>query len=138
MRSTFRQEDGAAAVEFALIVGVLALLLFGMLEFGLAFWQVQNLRSATREAARVAAVRADNATIQSRLTQASNGSLPSTYSGFTVQPGLCTRDTSGDNVVVRITNSQLPAGVRQAFSINIPFMPAFTINPDLSGTFRCE
>ncbi len=138
MRSTVRQEDGAAAVEFALIVGVLALLLFGMLEFGLAFWQVQNLRSATREAARVAAVRADNATVQARLTQASNGSLPSTYSGFTVQPGLCTRDTSGDNVVVRITNSQLPAGVRQAFSINIPFMPAFTINPDLSGTFRCE
>ncbi len=138
MRSTFRQEDGAAAVEFALIVGVLALLLFGMLEFGLAFWQVQNLRSATREAARVAAVRADNATIQSRLTQASNGSLPSTYSGFTVQPGLCTRDTTGENVTVKITNAQLPAGVRQAFAINIPFMPAFTINPDLSGTFRCE
>ena len=29
------REDGAAAVEFALIVGVLAMLIFGMLQFGL-------------------------------------------------------------------------------------------------------
>jgi Flp pilus assembly protein TadG len=138
MRTRLRQEDGAAAVEFALIVGVLALLIFGMLEFGLAFWQVQNLRSATREAARTAAVRGTNDDIKARLIAASNGSLPSGYSGFTVTPALCTHDNSGDNVTVKITNSQLPAGVKQAFAINIPFMPAFTINPDLSGTFRCE
>jgi Flp pilus assembly protein TadG len=137
-----RREDGAAAVEFALIAGVLVLLIFGMLQFGLAFWQVQNLRSATREAARVAAVRADNATIGQRLVAASNSSLPTGYSGYTVQTGgtsgVCTKDTSGDEVVVRITNSSLPASVKDAFSIDIPFMPTFTINPDLSGTFRCE
>ena len=33
-----RREDGAAAVEFALIVGVLAMLIFGMLQYGLAFF----------------------------------------------------------------------------------------------------
>ena len=56
VRSKLRNEDGAAAVEFALIVGLLAVLIFGLLEYGLAFWQVQNLRSAVREGARVAAV----------------------------------------------------------------------------------
>ena len=56
MRSKLRREDGAAAVEFALIVGLLAILVFGLLEYGLAFWQVQNLRASAREGARVAAV----------------------------------------------------------------------------------
>ncbi len=137
-----RREEGAAAVEFAMIAGVLVLLIFGMLQFGLAFWQVQNLRSATREAARVAAVRADNATIGSRLVSASNSTLPAGYGGYTVKTGgasgLCTAETTGDEVEVRITNGSLPAPVRDAFSIDIPFMPTFTIDPDLSGTFRCE
>ena len=53
------REDGAAAVEFALIVGLLAMLVFGMMEYGLAFWQLQSLRAATREGARVAAVGGD-------------------------------------------------------------------------------
>ena len=51
IRSKLRREEGAAAVEFALIVGLLAILVFGLLEYGLAFWQVQNLRAAAREGA---------------------------------------------------------------------------------------
>src|SRR3954471_10360960 len=121
IRARARGEDGAAAVEFALIVGVFAMLLFGMLEFGVAFWQVQNLRSATREAAREAAVRADTDTIYVRLIGASNGSLTSTNfpkTGMQVAPGVCTPDTSGDNVKVAINNAQLPSSVQQAFSID--------------------
>ena len=56
LRREAGREDGAAAVEFALIVGLLAMLVFGMMEYGLAFMQVQTLRAATREGARVAAV----------------------------------------------------------------------------------
>jgi Flp pilus assembly protein TadG len=138
MRRTLPRDDGAAAVEFALIAGVLFMLLFGMLQFGVAFWQVQNLRSATREAARVAAVRASTSVITQRLVDASNGSLPSGYGGYTVEPGVCTDDRAGEDVTVRITNASLPGTVQDAFSIEIPFIPTFTINPDLSGTFRCE
>ena len=46
IRARLRREDGAAAVEFALIAGVLAMLIFGMLQFGVAFFQLQNLRAA--------------------------------------------------------------------------------------------
>jgi Flp pilus assembly protein TadG len=142
LRRSARGEEGAAAVEFALISGVLVMLVFGMLEFGLAFWQVQNLRSATREAGRVAAVRGQPNDIQTRLVQASNGSLPPGYSGYTVQvdgvTGLCTVASSGRSVRVAIINGALPINVRSAFQIQVPFLPSFTVNPDLSGTFRCE
>ena len=67
VRSKLHREDGAAAVEFALIVGLLAVLIFGLLEYGLAFWQVQNLRSAAREGARVAAVRGDATAVRSAM-----------------------------------------------------------------------
>ena len=75
LRRQAKKEDGAAAVEFALIVGLLAILVFGLLEYGLAFWQVQNLRAATREGARVAAVGGSNAEIKTAMVNASAGSL---------------------------------------------------------------
>ena len=75
LRREAKKEDGAAAVEFALIVGVLAILVFGLLEYGLAFWQVQNLRAATREGARVAAVGGDKAEIRAAMVGSSAGSL---------------------------------------------------------------
>ena len=75
LRREAKKEDGAAAVEFALIVGLLAILVFGLLEYGLAFWQVQNLRAATREGARVAAVGGDQAEIGAAMVNSSAGSL---------------------------------------------------------------
>jgi hypothetical protein len=46
-------EDGQAIVEFALLLPVFALLLMGMLEFGLAFNHHLTIEYATREGARV-------------------------------------------------------------------------------------
>ncbi len=51
-----RTERGAAAVEFALVVPILLLLVFGMVQYGLYFWSAQGGSSAAREAARRAAV----------------------------------------------------------------------------------
>src|SRR5918996_589220 len=100
VRSTVRQEDGAAAVEFALIVGLLAMLVFGLLEYGLAFWQVQNLRAATREGARVAAVRGSSDDIRLAMENSASGSLTG-GEDFTISPGEgCTADTKGQQVTV--------------------------------------
>lgn len=49
-------ERGANLVEFALILPVLALLIFGILEFAMLFHSHLELRSGAREAARLAAV----------------------------------------------------------------------------------
>lgn len=46
------REHGAAAVEFALLLPLLVLLLFGIVEFGLALHRHQVLATASREGAR--------------------------------------------------------------------------------------
>lgn len=48
-----RAERGAAAVEFALLLPLLVLLVFGIVEFGLALHRQQVLATASREGARV-------------------------------------------------------------------------------------
>jgi Flp pilus assembly protein TadG len=138
VRGKLRREDGAAAVEFALIVGLLAILISGLLEYGLAFWQVQNLRAAAREGARVAAVRGDDDAVKDAMEEASVGSLTGAWT-FT-RSRLCddTDANRGQEVKITINNASLPGAVQEAFRVNIPFIPLITVNPELSGTFRCE
>ena len=55
-----RQQDGAAAVEFALLLPLLVLLLFGLIQFGIAFNTRIQATNAAREAARAAVIGIDN------------------------------------------------------------------------------
>lgn len=48
------RQKGAAAVEFAIFLPLLVLLVFGTIEFGLMFYNKQVLTNASREAARAA------------------------------------------------------------------------------------
>jgi Flp pilus assembly protein TadG len=58
MRNRFchRGERGAALVEFALVLPLLAALIFGVIEFGSMYNSLLEVRSAAREGARMAAV----------------------------------------------------------------------------------
>jgi Flp pilus assembly protein TadG len=138
-----RREEGAAAVEFALVAGLLFMLIFGMIEYGFAFFQMQDLRAATREGARVAAVDGNTTQIRTRVVQASAGSLPPGYSNITVAPsnGCATGGDSDNSVKVAIptTNyASLPSNVVQSLTIDIPFLPQFQLHPTIEGSFRCE
>lgn len=53
MRSKSPQR-GLAVVEFALVLPVVLVILFGIFEFGFAFWRKQSLTAAVREGGRVA------------------------------------------------------------------------------------
>lgn len=56
-RLSFRSDErGAAIVEFAIIFPVLIVLLFGVIDFGRAFFVRNNLIAAAREGARAGAV----------------------------------------------------------------------------------
>ena len=52
----FQPDDGAAAVEFALVLPILALILFGIIDYGLYFNASIQSRSGVHDAARAAAV----------------------------------------------------------------------------------
>jgi Flp pilus assembly protein TadG len=158
MRSRARGEEGAAAVEFALIVGVLSLLIFGMLQFGLAFFQLQNLRAATREGARVGAVSGTAQDIRDRVQNASG--LPSsaplgssvyieTQTGtgapvtFGGQPGdkpcAPTTGTPPDSVIAGVNLRTAPAGIQNVFTVDIPLLPTIDLRSAVvEGEFRCE
>jgi Flp pilus assembly protein TadG len=47
-----RDEGGAAAVEFALILPIFLTLVFGMIQFGFYFWTAESANSSARETAR--------------------------------------------------------------------------------------
>jgi hypothetical protein len=51
-----RDERGAALIEFAIVVSILLLIVFGIIEFGLAFNDYLNVRNGSREAARLGVV----------------------------------------------------------------------------------
>ena len=51
-----RPDNGAVAVEFAIIFPLLLLVVFGLIQYGFYFWSMQGGSAAAREAARRAAV----------------------------------------------------------------------------------
>lgn len=55
-----KNEKGASAVEFALILPILIILVFGIVQFGIAFNNYITITHAAREGARIAAVDLNN------------------------------------------------------------------------------
>jgi Flp pilus assembly pilin Flp len=65
-----RDERGASAVEFALVASLLFLILFGVIQFGIAYNRVQGLNSAGREGSRAASSGVPIAGVVARVKQA--------------------------------------------------------------------
>ncbi|MEX0832525.1 MAG: TadE family protein [Actinomycetota bacterium] len=127
-------ERGAAAVEFAIIMVVLLMVVFGIVEYGRIFSQIEVLESAAREGARVAAVQADAATIEQRVRDAASPFDSDINDGtFSISPGddpPCNDDTGGEEIVVSFeTNIDITL---------IPFIPPLETEREIQGTFRCE
>lgn len=62
------EEHGAAIVEFALVLPVLLLVLWGIVDIGRAFYTLNSLTSALREGARTAAAMATKPDIAANQT----------------------------------------------------------------------
>jgi Flp pilus assembly protein TadG len=77
-----RDDDGAAVVEFALVVPVLFLIIFAVIDFGRALWTLNVLTSGVREGARAAAIEPTTAlaidTAKARTVRYINGVLNTT------------------------------------------------------------
>jgi Flp pilus assembly pilin Flp len=135
MGSRLRREDGASAVEMALLAPLLFMVLFAILEFGLAFLQVQSIRTAVREGARQAAVGAPIANVQNKTVEASSGAIPDGQEGNVDVDRWCTPQQIGEDVTVSYDTAQLPDG---GVIVQIPFVPEIRMTPVISAAFRCE
>ena len=88
------REGGAAAVEFALVMPILFLLLFGIIDYGLLFFDSIGLRQGAREGARQAVVQ-----------KTSGGCTASPYTATSMKCAVtkATDLTLATNVAVKIT-----------------------------------
>ena len=101
---------GTAVVEFAIIFPVLAMLVFGVIDFGRAFFLRNNLVSAVREGARYGAtlqspcIAASSTAIQSRVQTYVSAFGGSAVTAVVTTPGNCS-PTAGvvTDVVVQIS-----------------------------------
>ena len=95
-----RSEKGQSIVEFALVLPILVMLLFGIIDFGRIFHTYLAIDHASREAARTASIGENDGAIVSTAV-ASASSIHLTAGQVAVSPGGT--KASGSDVTVTIT-----------------------------------
>ena len=141
-------DGGASAVEFALVLPILVLFIFGIVEFGLAFYRAQGMEAAVREGGRVAAVGASGSEISTAVLNGV-GLVPIDGSDVSVcvteipdpdsppGPGGCVdlaSFTGCDELVVRVAASVTSGN----YGLNIPLGPSSSPDFYSESYFRCE
>jgi Flp pilus assembly protein TadG len=115
-------DDGAAAVEFALVLMLLVMLIFGIFEFGRAYNANVTLTHATREGVRELAISGDQAA-------AANVTLNAATS---LDPALMQVTTSG------CTPGQMTwVRAEYPFSLSIPGFGTATFDLHSEAVMRC-
>ncbi|CAE6830216.1 hypothetical protein R69927_07551 [Paraburkholderia domus] len=130
-----RRQRGAAAVEFALVAGILCTLLIGVCEMGRVLFYWNTASEAVRLGARTATVcDADATVIKNRIT----GLLPllaASNVNVTYTPSGCDSDpTTARNTCTLVTVSVTNVSVKTM----IPFVPLTLKMPPLTTTLPRE
>lgn len=121
-RTPTRRDRGASLVEFALIAPVLFLVLFGVIEFGMALNDYQSIRHGVRDGARQAVV---------QQYDSEDGSCTAIDAPTDVKRVICiTKDRIGlgDDVRVQVVYDLTGAGVSGNFG-SISVCAQRNINP---------
>ena len=138
-------ERGAAMVEFAIIAPLLFALIFAIIDFGRALFLMNNLTSAVREGARLAAVQQDpttagsHAAVQNRVTayiQNFGGAGPTT------QPTVTINQVAGQTYSVTVTLAAYPFNAITPLGPVVALLGGGPLNaiqmPTISAVFQWE
>ena len=122
MSTKTSRESGAALVEFAIIMPLLLLLVFGIIEFGRAYNAQNSLTHAAREGAREYAITQDEdagrATAKAAATSLDSSKITVTFSDC----------DPGDPATVTL---------RYPFQLQIAFFPVSNFTMQSQGVMRC-
>lgn len=124
MRRDWGSERGAAAVEFALVLPILVLILFGVIEFGGVYNAQLMVTGSAREAARAMAIDGVPAEAEAVAVDAAIGIAPGDLD-VDITPATC---AAGTDVTVEVTYDR-------------PFLTGFfgsTIELTGVATRRCQ
>jgi Flp pilus assembly protein TadG len=116
LRKRSNDDEGAVLIEFALVIGLFFMLVFGMVDFGLAINTKTQLTNAGREGARLGTVNLVPGAVEARVREAADNldqtilivtvtcekpdDMPCTGPGFPA--GDLQNAQSGDSVVVTV------------------------------------
>ena len=142
-------ERGTAAVELAIILPDLILLVFGIIQFGVAFNRTLGLNAAVREGGRSASVGGSYTDIQTAIFNAQSlfatsdiivttNPPTSATSGAGGTPGApCQVAGVGSTISVTALIPKTAAGASN-YALSIPFFGTFNVAYSATATYRCE
>lgn len=123
-----RDEQGAAALEFGLIMPILLLLVFGIIQYGLYFWAMQGGSDFARDYARRAAVGDDTVNTCTNFKSVVQGDIDGFAAAETAK--LIRRQYIQDTSLSRTHATDVVVGDRvqvevqfKSHDLNLPFIP---------------
>ncbi len=119
-----KKQKGASAVEFAIILPILVMIVFAIFQIGIAYNNYIALTHAAREGVRLAAVAEDEAFIEEEITRRA----PTVRIETITIDGLYGK--VGTPVIVNVTG--------EVINLNIPFLISKSILLTSSATLRIE
>jgi Flp pilus assembly protein TadG len=159
-------QRGTSAVEFAIIISLVFIVLFGIIQFGIAYNRYQSINAAAREGARLASLKNSQVDpVQDRVLESLSilnpvnfkgsggsriytcpGSLSTekgcveVYQESVASPGTYTLLTSGTAVPCDTAhqNFTVKVVVKYKMLITIPLWASPAVTATGTGVFRCE
>jgi Flp pilus assembly protein TadG len=125
-KNYLQSEKGSNAVEFALLLPVLVMLIFGIFEFGRVYNNYLAITHAAREGVRIAAVGLNNPELKSIIIERA---YPVSLTAGDIAISTPQGTEIGDPVEVQITYT---------VSINIPLVRSWNIPLTTRATMRLE
>ncbi len=120
---SIQRQKGAEIVEFALVLPLLLLILFGIMELGIVFFDKAIITNASREGARAGVV--------SRSPVLSNDDITTIVNNYSV--GLVSFSSSVASPVVTVTTTTIVA--EQFLTVKVEYSYTFLVLGNLMSLF---
>lgn len=99
--TTTNKEEGASAVEFALVLPILMVLVLGIIQFGFIFFHYISITHAAREGARWAALEQEDHEVREKVKKSAPG-LALTDADIDIKPAGDRSGLIGEPVTVTV------------------------------------